>query len=75
MLKKSLVLGAVALAMSVSVSAKEWKEVRVAIDPTYKPFTFKTADGKPTGFDVDIARPCATSSSASACSSNRPGTA
>ena len=55
MLKKSLLLGAVALAMSVSVSAKEWKEVRVAIDPTYKPFTFKTADGKPTGFDVDIA--------------------
>jgi arginine/ornithine transport system substrate-binding protein len=56
MLKKSLLLGAVALAMSVSVSAKEWKEVRVAIDPTYKPFTFKTADGKPTGFDVDIAQ-------------------
>ena len=56
MLKKSLMLGAVALAMSVSVSAKEWKEVRVAIDPTYKPFTFKTADGKPTGFDVDIAQ-------------------
>jgi arginine/ornithine transport system substrate-binding protein len=30
-------------------------ELRVAIDPTYEPFTFKTADGKPTGFDVDIA--------------------
>ena len=53
MLKKSLLLGAVALAMSVSVSAKEWKEVRVAIDPTYKPFTFKTADGKPTGFRLN----------------------
>ncbi|MGB4060393.1 MAG: ABC transporter substrate-binding protein [Burkholderiaceae bacterium] len=56
MLKKSLMLGAVALALSATVSAKEWKEVRVAIDPTYKPFTFKTADGKPTGFDVDIAQ-------------------
>jgi len=56
MLKKSVLLGAVALAMSFSVSAKEWKEIRVAIDPTYKPFTFKTADGKPTGFDVDIAQ-------------------
>jgi arginine/ornithine transport system substrate-binding protein len=31
------------------------KELKVAIDPTYEPFTFKTADGKPTGFDVDIA--------------------
>ncbi len=30
-------------------------ELKVAIDPTYEPFTFKTPDGKPTGFDVDIA--------------------
>jgi arginine/ornithine transport system substrate-binding protein len=30
-------------------------ELKVAIDATYEPFTFKTADGKPTGFDVDIA--------------------
>jgi len=30
-------------------------ELKVAIDPTYEPFTFKTSDGKPTGFDVDIA--------------------
>jgi len=30
-------------------------ELKVAIDPTYEPFTYKTADGKPTGFDVDIA--------------------
>ncbi len=56
MIKQSLVLGALALAVSGAVSAKEWKEVRVAIDPTYKPFTFKTADGQPTGFDVDIAQ-------------------
>jgi arginine/ornithine transport system substrate-binding protein len=55
MLKKSLVLGALALGLSLSATAKDWKEIRVAIDPTYKPFTFKTADGKPTGFDVDIA--------------------
>jgi arginine/ornithine transport system substrate-binding protein len=33
----------------------ELPELKVAIDPTYQPFTFKTADGKPTGFDVDIA--------------------
>lgn len=30
-------------------------ELKVAIDATYEPFTYKTADGKPTGFDVDIA--------------------
>ena len=30
-------------------------EIKVAIDPTYAPFTYKAADGKPTGFDVDIA--------------------
>lgn len=30
-------------------------ELKVAIDPTYEPFTFKGADGSPTGFDVDIA--------------------
>ncbi len=29
--------------------------LRVAIDSTYEPFTFKTANGQPTGFDVDIA--------------------
>lgn len=33
----------------------EMPELKIAIDPTYEPFTFKTADGKPTGFDVDIA--------------------
>lgn len=33
----------------------EMPELKVAIDPTYEPFTFKTSDGKPTGFDVDIA--------------------
>jgi arginine/ornithine transport system substrate-binding protein len=36
-------------------SLAQMKELKVAIDPTYEPFTFKTADDKPTGFDVDIA--------------------
>ncbi len=30
-------------------------QLKVAIDPTYEPFTYKTPDGKPTGFDIDIA--------------------
>lgn len=38
-----------------SAPAAEPEALKVAIDPTYEPFTFKTGDGKPTGFDVDIA--------------------
>lgn len=30
-------------------------ELRVAIDPTYEPFTYKTPAGEPAGFDVEIA--------------------
>ncbi|MEN9383546.1 MAG: hypothetical protein RL323_689 [Pseudomonadota bacterium] len=43
---------------AVCVTTGVWAQgadVRVAIDPTYEPFTYKTPDGKPTGFDVDIA--------------------
>jgi arginine/ornithine transport system substrate-binding protein len=44
-----------AAAPAASAPAPEAAALKVAIDPTYEPFTFKTADGKPTGFDVDIA--------------------
>ena len=48
-----------ALCLSLStlaiVAGAQPKDLKVAIDATYEPFTFKTADGKPTGFDVDIA--------------------
>jgi arginine/ornithine transport system substrate-binding protein len=48
-------LFAVALGALCTVSFAQEKILKVAIDPTYEPFTFKTADGKPAGFDVDIA--------------------
>ena len=51
---KKLILALALGAVAMTVSAQE-KELKVAIDPTYEPFTFKTPDGKPTGFDVDIA--------------------
>lgn len=51
---KKLLL-AVAIGSLCAVSFAQGKDLKVAIDPTYEPFTFKTADGKPTGFDVDIA--------------------
>jgi len=44
-----------ASAPAAAAPAPEAAVLKVAIDPTYEPFTFKTADGKPTGFDVDIA--------------------
>jgi arginine/ornithine transport system substrate-binding protein len=36
--------------------ASQWPELRVAVDPTYKPFTYKTDSGDLAGFDVDIAK-------------------
>lgn len=56
MFKRTLVLGALALGLTGLAWAKEWTTIRVAIDATYKPFTYKTDDGKPTGFDVDTAQ-------------------
>ena len=44
-----------ATAPAAPAAPTELPELKVAIDPTYEPFTFKTPDGKPTGFDVDIA--------------------
>ncbi|MBL8508449.1 transporter substrate-binding domain-containing protein [Chitinimonas sp. JJ19] len=35
--------------------AKEWKTVRIGVEPAFKPFTFKTPEGVLTGFDIDIA--------------------
>jgi len=51
---KKLLLAIVAGSLCAA-SFAQGKDLKVAIDPTYEPFTFKTADGKPTGFDVDIA--------------------
>ena len=51
---KKLMLALALGAVAVAASAQD-KDLKVAIDPTYEPFTYKTADGKPTGFDVDIA--------------------
>ncbi len=44
-----------ASAPAAAAPAPEVGPLKVAIDPTYEPFTFKSADGTPTGFDVDIA--------------------
>lgn len=50
---KKLLL-AVVLGALGAASFAQGKDLKVAIDPTYEPFTYKV-DGKPAGFDVDIA--------------------
>ncbi|MCB2018908.1 MAG: transporter substrate-binding domain-containing protein [Hydrogenophaga sp.] len=45
-----------AAAPAPAEAPSQWPELRVAIDPTYKPFTYKTESGEPAGFDVDIAK-------------------
>ena len=47
---------AAAAAPAEAPAASQWPELRVAIDPTYKPFTYKTDTGEPAGFDVDVAK-------------------
>ena len=52
-MKKLLLILAISSACSLSFAQD--KDLKVAIDPRYPPLIFKTADGKLTGFDFDIA--------------------
>ncbi|MBU3739296.1 MAG: ABC transporter substrate-binding protein [Rhodoferax sp.] len=52
---KQQLLAALAIAALAATATAQTKDLKVAIDATYEPFTYKTPDGKPTGFDVDIA--------------------
>lgn len=45
-----------AAAAPEAAPASPWPELRVAVDATYKPFTYKTDAGELTGFDVDVAK-------------------
>lgn len=51
---KMLNMALIAVGSTLALTAQA-ADLKVAIDPTYEPFTYKTSDGKPTGFDVDIA--------------------
>jgi len=51
---KKLLLAAAISALCASAFA-QGKDLKVAIDPTYEPFTYKSPEGKPIGFDIDIA--------------------
>ena len=51
-MRKTLIALAVAAVAAPSFAA----DLKVAVDPTYEPFTYKTPKGEVTGFDVDIAK-------------------
>jgi len=55
MLRLSTLTAALALALSAgSAMAKEYKELRFGVDPSYAPFESKAADGSLVGFDIDL---------------------
>jgi arginine/ornithine transport system substrate-binding protein len=51
-----LLAAAAFLLLSANAPARDWSTIRIGVDPTYKPFTYKTPDGQIAGFDADIAR-------------------
>lgn len=52
----ALIVMALALAVGAgSLSAKEWKKVRIGVEGAYPPFSSVTPDGKLVGFDIDVA--------------------
>ncbi len=51
-MRKTLIAMAVAAIAAPAFAA----DLKVAVDPTYEPFTYKTPQGELTGFDVDIAK-------------------
>lgn len=44
----------VAVALSSTVQAKEWKTIRFGTESAYAPFEYKTPDNKLVGFDIDL---------------------
>ncbi|MEI8609568.1 transporter substrate-binding domain-containing protein [Enterovibrio norvegicus] len=54
-MKKWLVAAAVTAALgATAVQAKDWTDVRIAVDVPYEPFEYKAPDGTLTGFEVDL---------------------
>lgn len=56
-MKKTIILASLlAATLSATAQARDWKEVRIGLEASYKPFTYKTEKGELTGFDVDVAK-------------------
>src|SRR5476651_75605 len=55
MKKAWLTLSALAICLAAgNAMAKEYKELRFGVDPSYAPFESKAADGSLQGFDIDL---------------------
>jgi arginine/ornithine transport system substrate-binding protein len=55
-MKRLIAVAIVAIMMvGTSVSAKEWKKIRVGVEGAYPPFSWVESDGTLKGFDIEIA--------------------
>jgi arginine/ornithine transport system substrate-binding protein len=45
-----------ALVVAVPAAARDWPRVKIGVDGAYPPFSRTEADGRPAGYDVDVAR-------------------
>lgn len=54
--KQAAIAALALMAVTGAVQAKEWKNIRVAIEGAFPPFNFVGADNQIGGFDVDIAK-------------------
>ena len=53
-MKKAVLLTALLALASAGVTAKEWKEIRMASEGAYPPFNETAADGSLRGLDIDL---------------------
>ena len=51
---KKVTIAALLMLLALNVSAKDWKEVRLASEGAYPPFNGLATDGSLTGLDIDI---------------------
>ncbi|MCP5162747.1 MAG: transporter substrate-binding domain-containing protein [Hahellaceae bacterium] len=53
-MKKLITALTCAMAVSGLAEAKDWSNVRIAVDVPYEPFEFKAPDGSLTGFEIEL---------------------
>lgn len=54
--KQAAIAALALMAVTGAVQAKEWKNIRIAVEGAFPPFNYVSADNQIGGFDVDIAK-------------------